>query len=222
MRASSSSVTPGYHARTISLSGDHRSPKIDHLEQAMYRVAGLGCLQAMRARHRPALFAQACNPLGVIAIGTALEESERRVRQSPDPVERRCRKRRELRQPVPARGGRSRQFGKQRELALALHGEFLRLDDGPRCPPVDGQHEPCLTSLQLAALELAVEPESREHPADRRVPVLLAVGIDRAGDDQPVDRTRHCDVVETQPLGRVLPLLRLAHLLVAEDAALLA
>ena len=215
-------MTPGYHARTISLSGADRRTKIDQLEQAMHRVAGLGRLQAVRARHRPALLTQARDPLGVVAIGTALEERERRVRQPTDPVQRRRRQRRQLRQPVPARGGRSRQFGEQRELALALHGGCFRLDDRLRRPPVDGQHEPCFTPLQLTALELAVEPEPREHPADGRVAVLLAVGIDRAGDDQPVDRTRHRDVVEAQPFGRVLPFLRLAHLLVAEDAALLA
>ncbi len=59
-------------------------------------------------------------------------------------------------------------------------------------------------------LRLAVEPA--EHPADRR----LAALVDRAGDQQPVDRTRHRDVVETQPLVALGRLPGAPHLLVAE------
>ena len=46
--------------------------------------------------------------------------------------------------------------------------------------------------------------------------------VDRAGDDQPVDRARHRDVVEAQPLGLVLGRARLLDVLVVEHAVPLA
>ena len=51
--------------------------------------------------------------------------------------------------------------------------------------------------------ELVGELKAPEHPADRRPRVRLLRRIDGAGDDQPLLRPRHRDVVEAQPL-RVL------------------
>src|SRR5439155_11660721 len=48
------------------------------------------------------------------------------------------------------------------------------------------------------------------------------LGVDRARDDQAVDRARHRDVVETQTLGLLLALDLSTHLVVAGRAASLA
>ncbi len=62
---------------------------------------------------------------------------------------------------------------------------------------------------------MCVEPV--EHPADRCGAVVGAIRIDRAGHDQPVDGSRHRDVVEAKPLGVLLVALGVANLLEVED-----
>ncbi len=51
--------------------------------------------------------------------------------------------------------------------------------------------------------ELRFGGEAPEHPTDRRRRVGRARPVDRAGDDQPVDRPRHRDVVQAALLGRL-------------------
>ena len=126
----------------------------------------------------------------------------------------RCRLgRHELGQPVAAYARRRRQRVEQRELPRLGRGLVDDLLD-PGREAVDGEDEPCVAALELdrlgrRALDLVARAEPVEHPTDRRVAILRAFEIDRAGDDQPVDRARHRDVVEAQPLGVVLVLLGL-------------
>ena len=89
---------------------------------------------------------------------------------------------------------------------------------------VHAEHETRVPPLELdrlagraGSLQL-LGAEAGEHPADRCVSIALRVGVDRARDDQAVDRPRHRHVVEAQPLGPIFALLRCAHLVVAEDA----
>ena len=70
--------------------------------------------------------------------------------------------------------------------------------------------------MSPASTTVVVGVEPVEHPADRRRAVGGAPGIDRAGDDETVDRARHRDVVEAEPLGMLLVALGLPHLLEAE------
>ena len=60
--------------------------------------------------------------------------------------------------------------------------------------------------------------EPIDHPADRRLAVGSPLRVDRARDDQPVDRPRHRDVVEAEALLALLLLGRLLHLLPREHA----
>ena len=92
---------------------------------------------------------------------------------------------------------------------------------------VDPEDDPCALALELdrlvpRALDLVARLEAADHPADRRRLVGRARRVDRAGDDQPVDRPRHGDVVEAQALGALLGLASLLDLLVRIDAAALA
>ena len=87
---------------------------------------------------------------------------------------------------------------------------FLRRDG----EPVDPDPKPSLAPDDVAVLELA-DLEPVEHPADRRLRVA-PFRIDRSGDDQAVDRARHRDVVEAEPLGLVRRLLGVPDRLVGE------
>ena len=228
MRSSSSSPTFGYqvaHDLHVDRCG---CGEIDELEQAMHRVADLGRLQARASLHRPSLFPQPCDALGVVAVRAALEERERRVRETAHPVQRRRRERRELGQAVAERGRVHRQLREERELAASSTATGSGSASGGRgSPVVDGEHEARVSAFELdrlggRAFHLGLGAEPLEHPADRRLAILPAVRVDRAGDDQPVDRAGHRDVVEAQTLRLVVGVLGLAHVLVVEDALALA
>ena len=114
--------------------------------------------------------------------------------------------------------------GEELQLPVLSHGR--RLFDGLRlgCEPVEPKQQPCVLALELdravgRRLELLACVEARKRPPQRGRGIRRARRIDGAGDDQPVDRPRHRHVVETQPLGPVLSLPRLADLVVAEHAA---
>ena len=92
---------------------------------------------------------------------------------------------------------------------------------------VDAHEQPRPATLELHGIaaggrQLAARVEPVEHPADRRRALARPLRVDRAGDDQPVDRARHRDVVEAQALGLFLALARGAHLVVAARPAALA
>src|SRR5262249_9612303 len=62
-------------------------------------------------------------------------------------------------------------------------------------------------------------PETVQHPADRGPRLAGAIGVDRARDDELVDRPRHRHVVQAPALRLVRGLLGLPHLVVVECAA---
>src|SRR5207247_9599759 len=101
----------------------------------------------------------------------------------------------------------------------------LRLGRGGRAAgSVYLQHEPGIASLELdrAAIRrgdrlVGIEPV--EHPADGRLTICSSLGVDRARDDETVDRTRHRHVVEAEPLGPLAAVLSGPHLVEAEDGS---
>ena len=56
-------------------------------------------------------------------------------------------------------------------------------------------------SVRDALPRLLVKPESAQHPSDRRLLADVGRISDRSGDDEPLLRAGHRDVVEAQPLG---------------------
>ena len=176
------------------------------LEQAVHGIADLRRRQPAFTcdRLRPPL-AQPGEPLRVVAVGAALVERERRVREPPHPVQGRLRHGREFRQPVAANEGRN-----QRGRVIAEEGELTVLGgyeqallpvarvQRVRPVAVGPDQERRLAALQLELLagvvQLGLALEPAEDPPDRR----LASVADRARDDQPVDRARHRDVVEPE------------------------
>src|SRR6266540_5041317 len=144
--------------------------------------------------------------LGVVAVRAAVERRDRGERQAPDPRERGHGNRRELRQPRGRAHGWFTLSAEQRQLSRLLP-EWQRLTWllGLGRVSVDADEDPRAAALQLQRLaaglrELLPRVEPLEHPADRRRALARPLGVDRAGDDQAVDRTRHRHVVETQPL----------------------
>src|SRR6266540_3798358 len=144
--------------------------------------------------------------LGVVAVRAAVERRDRGERQAPDPRERRHGNRRELRQPRGRAHGWFTLSAEQRQLSRLLP-KWQRLTWllGLERVSVDADEDPRAAALQLQRLaaglrELLPRVEPLEHPADRRRALARPLGVDRAGDDQAVDRTRHRHVVETQPL----------------------
>ena len=79
-----------------------------------------------------------------------------------------------------------------------------------------------LDRVSARALDLRAGLEPTEHPADRRRLVGGTAPVDRARDDQPIDRARHGDVVETQTLGPLLGFACLPHCVIGVGAATLA
>ena len=61
-------------------------------------------------------------------------------------------------------------------------------------------------------------PEPSEHPGDRRLLGGVVAGPDRAGDDQPLHRAGHRDVVEAESLGLLGALAFALHVLVRRRA----
>ena len=117
----------------------------------------------------------------------------------------------------------------QRELGVAWRrlGRRRRslepgLDRGCRPVAVDLEQQPRVAALDHDRLVGDVVErrriESVEHPADRRPLVRRPPRVDRAGDDQAVDRPRHRDVVEAPSLGLVRRLLGLPQRVVVECA----
>src|SRR5207244_4687902 len=83
---------PAAHALD-EIVGRQRSLQVDDLEQAVDGVADLGCREPRRARCRTTLVGRthAYDPLGVVAVRTALEQRQRAERQSANPMKRRRR-----------------------------------------------------------------------------------------------------------------------------------
>ena len=158
-----------------------------------------------------------------VPVRAALEQGERAVREPADVVERRRGERLERRELETRRRQGRRHVAEERELG---RGVGLRLDrhrDRLRGlgEAIDAEEEAGLAALDLARLvlrvgHLATRLQTVEHPADRRLAIAGSLDVDRAGDDEPVDRTRHRDVVEAEPLRALLLALGLAHLLEAE------
>src|SRR5207302_691971 len=91
---------------------------------------------------------------------------------------------------------------------------------------IDAEDEPRRAALELDGLlargrDLLVGLEPAQHPADRRLALRGGARLDGPGDDQAVDRPRHRDVVEPQPLGPLLLPALLAHGLELARAELL-
>ena len=106
---------------------------------------------AVAERHRPHL-AQPGDPLGVVAVGAALEERERRVREPANPVQWGHGRRQQLGQPIPQPCRAGRQLGEERELTARV-GDVLALGDGRRgtiC--LDAQDEARVAPLELHRL----------------------------------------------------------------------
>ncbi len=92
---------------------------------------------------------------------------------------------------------------------------------------VDPQDDARSFSLELdrkvgRGLNLLPGREALENPPDRRRLVCRACRIDGSRDDEPVDRARHCHVVQAQALGALFRLPRLLHSVVCICAAPLA
>jgi hypothetical protein len=121
-----------------------------------------------------------------------------------------------------ADGRNRRQFREQRELAFLVDlglGDDVAL--GLRREAVDAKQEARVTAFELHRRlggERTPGVEPVEDPAQRRRAFGVSTGIDRAGHDQPVDRTRHRNVVEAQPLGLVLTAPLGSHFLPVERA----
>ena len=143
-------------------------------------------------------------------------------------MERRLRRRHERRELGRGRSGdvlRRGEEGKLAGLRLGGHGG-RRLQPVVLAVPVDADDEPRVAALDLdrpvsVRRQLLVGLEPVEHPADRRRRVGGLLAVDRAGDDQPLLRARHRDVVEAQLLRRLLAGARVLHGLVVERAAAL-
>ena len=194
--------------------------RLDQLEQPVHRVPDLRrCQPAARPLALPTL-TQAGDPFGVVPVRTALEERERRVRELANVMEAGLRHLRELRQCEAVQhrcGGHVVEEGE-----LSLGPVRLRGLGRSRARPVDPDEERGTAALELEdgllAAELGLAVELGEHPADRGVAPIA----DGTGDEQPVDRARHRDVVEAEALGPPGLTLGVKHLVVAEDAATLA
>ena len=151
------------------------------------------------------------HPLGEVAVRAALEERERAVREPAHVVHRRRGISASAGSSMPSRGRRRRQLAEERELQLVVGGFGSRLEQ--RSPRRVGSYaidahedEPRVAALELDRLVARRRRPSRAHRAARAPSRSasrgrrLRSGIDRAGDDQTVDRPRHRDVVEAQPL----------------------
>ena len=209
-----------------------RRGQVDDLQQAVHRVADLGRDQTGLPGDgsvRPRL-THPGDALGVVAVRAAFEERERAVGKTAHVVQRRLRQRLDRRQRrCERRQLRLRPGGEERQLPgrLVDDGRHGLLDRrrrlGGRRRPVDPHEHARAFPLELerrliGRRELVGAVEPAEHPADRRLLVGLPLAVDRSGDDQAVDRPRHRDVVEPEPLRLVLRCPGVLDALVAEDA----
>ena len=240
IRAISSSVAPGYLIRTCAR---------DVVREAAARAgrrAPAGRAPRRRSRSprgrvasrddaAPRLL-QAGDAADVVAVGAALELGERREGEAPHAVRGRRRDRRELGQ-ARRRRRRARvvEAAEERELARLVVG--LGSVRGATAPgaaagaaagwPRSTRTTTCApsrssTSGASPGVGELRRVEAGEHPADRRRRVALALLVDRAGDDQAVDRARHGDVVEAAALLLVGGALGLLHRVVVEGGDALA
>ena len=209
---------PPAHRREVGRGG---RAQLDELEQPVHGVADLGRGETALPRPpRDPPLAESGDPLRVEAVRAAVEEGERAVGEPPNLMQRRRRHRFERRQLDPARRRLGRKLAEERELAVPVHrdGRLLRHS---RQVPVDADEKPRAAALELDRLvprrrELLVRVQAPQHPPDRRLALAPRLGVDRTRDDQAVDRARHRDVVEAEPLRPLLLLLRLPNLLVGE------
>ena len=165
---------------------------------------------AVRATAVPASRRQAEHTLCEVAIRAALEESKRAVRQSSNVVHRRSGSVQQGGQLDAETRSTGRQLIEERQLKLEVVGA-VRLGDrrGLRSVSTDGEDEARLAAFELDRRVLGLDDrlvsiEPFEDPADGRRAIGGALGIDRAGDDQAIDRPRHRDVVEPEPLRTLL------------------
>ena len=218
---------PTLHERD-EIVGRQRLLEVDELEQPVDGVADLGCRKPGRPGRRVALVRRthADDTLGVVAIRAALEQREGAEGEPAHSVERRSRNVGERRQPRHERRQRGdRVLGEQGKLPVVREG--LPRDRLLLRVAVDPQDHACALALELdgllrRTLDLLARLEAPDHPADRGRLVRRPRRVDRARDDQPVDRPRHGDVVEAEPLGALLGLARLLDLFVGVHAATLA
>jgi hypothetical protein len=206
-----------------------RRSERDELEEAMDGVPDLRGREGAR-RCRPAdgfPSRQSQDAFRVEAVRAALEECERAVREAPDVVNRGRRdlgERGQLDAQARTSGGH---LVEELELELRV---VERLDDDRLLAtllsvmPGDREHEARILAVELDGRAVrfdhgVVRVEPIQHPADRRRTVRRPLGIDRAGDDQPVDRAGHRDVVEAEPLLPLLIAGRHTHGVPVEHAA---
>ena len=194
----------------------------------MHRVADLRRMQAaatLAVAGRPRCRLHAGDALGVVAVGAALEEGEGAVGEPREPVTGRLGEGRELAQ---ARRGRRQRLARaleEGELALLGDGDggglaLRRLGRRLRASAVEAQDDRGLPAVELerhrrvARPRLLVEAQPGERPADRRLVAAVAGRADRAGDDEPLHRTGHRDVVEAEPLRLLRAVAVLLHVAV--------
>ena len=199
--------------------GRGRRREVDQLEQPVHRVADLGRGEARPSPGRAAgrRLAHARDALGVVAVRAALEERERGVRELPHA--------RGAAAPGPARapaagsGARPAPSGSAAKSASCPAPRRRRsLGLASSAAPASGASgRPERGAARRRARARPAPPRPGElRPRRRAAPSTQPIGVassallevDRAGHDQPVDRARHRDVVEAQPLGALLGLAR--------------
>ncbi len=191
----------------------------------MHRVADLGGMQAgltvPTGSRLPGGGPHADDALGVVAVTAAVVKSDRAVGEAGDPGGSGRGNLDQLAQPGRGRRNVLARTLEEHELpllvtrALRLGRRRRRLADGRRSEAVDPQDDAGVAALDLdradgvGAVELRLEGEPLQHPADRRPLVTPLRAVDRARHDQPLHRTGHRDVVQTQALVVLGPVLGL-------------
>ena len=226
IRSSSSSVTVGIPLAHLLDVGRARVAQVDRLQQPVRGVADLGREQAALAH--PALRPLLAHPRDAqreVLVRAAPELGERREREPARAVQRRRRQRLE-------RGQHRRRRARARGLLERLEQRELRPARRPAprprpAPPRGSGRRAAAPARRRARARPAPRPPTAARGSSSSRPSTQPIGVDasaalsgsmRAGDDQPVDRAGHRDVVEAQLLGLLLGLPRLADVLVVEGA----
>ena len=208
---------PGTSARTCSSSGGGAGAARSTLSSSRCTASpiSVAASPAPCAGIRPlaATGSHAADALGVVAVGAALEERERAVREAARPV---CGGRRSDR----LRAAAARELPAAAATAPpAANSESCsrRLAASP------GGTSPAVVSTAKRSTR-TTKPRARRRRSHRSSPASSSTSassrpstqpigvarrrcrsrVDRARDDQPLDRARHRDVVEAQPLGLLL------------------
>ena len=145
-----------------------------------------------------------------VLVRALLEHRERREREAADAEERRLRQRDERRQLGSCGRAGDRPRARRRARAGLFLGPGSSPSRRPPPPPRDGRStrtsrraSPRTSSSgRVAALRRAPRrPRAGRAPTRSASAPRVAAEVDRAGDDQPLLRARHRDVVEAQALG---------------------